>query len=82
MLVLTLEYPHVEKSRIFGNRISKVGSTVAHNCHSKRTNLTVKELTSRQKEKPHGKKKNLTAKRITSWQKEKPYGKKNNLMAN
>ena len=52
------EYPHVEKSRIFGNR--------------KRSTVTVagKELTSRQKEKPHDKKKNLTAKRITSRQKE------------
>ena len=57
------EYPHVEKSRVFGNRISKVRWL---------TTVTVKELTSRQKEKPHGqknnphgKKNNLTAKRIT-----------------
>ena len=55
------EYPHVEKSRIFMNRISKVRWP---------TTATAKELTSRQKEKPLGKKKNFTAKRITSWQKE------------
>ena len=55
------EYPHVEKSRIFGNRILKVRWP---------TTVTAKELTSRQKEKPHGKKNNLTAKRITSLQKE------------
>ena len=55
------EYPHVEKSRIFGNRVSKVRWP---------TTVTVKELTSRQKEKPHGKKKNLTAKTITLRQKE------------
>ena len=56
------EYPHVEKSRIFGNRISKVQWP---------TTVTAKELTTRQKEKPHGKRNNLTAKRITmtSWQK-------------
>ena len=48
-------YPHVEKSRIFGNRISKV------RWH---TTVTAKELTSRQKEKPHGEKNNLTAERI------------------
>ena len=48
------EYPHVGKSRIFGNRILKVWWP------------TTKELTSRQKEKPHGKKNNLTAKRITT----------------
>ena len=67
-----------------------VWTTVAHNCHGKRINLTAKRKTSRQKEKdswqkgkPHGKKKNLmakrknlTAKRKTSWQKEKPHGKK------
>ena len=35
------EYPHVEKSRIFGNRISKGRWP---------TTVTVKELTSRQKE--------------------------------
>ena len=63
------EYPHVEKSRIFGKRISKVDSVRWP------TTVTAKEL-------PPGKKKNLSAKRITSWQKEKPYGKKNNLMAN
>ena len=40
------EYPHVQKSRIFGNRISKVWWP---------TTVTAKELTSRQKEKPHGK---------------------------
>ena len=57
------EYPHVEKSRIFGNRISKVRWP---------TTVTAKELTSRQKEKPHGKKNNQTTKRITSRQKEKP----------
>ena len=50
------EYPHVEKSRIFGNRISKVRWT---------TTVAAKELTSRQKEKPHDKKNNLTAERIT-----------------
>ena len=55
------EYPHVEKPRIFGNRISKVRWP---------TTVTTKELPSRQKQKPHGKKKNLTAKRITSLQKE------------
>ena len=51
------EYPHIEKSRIFGNRISKVRWP---------TTVTEKELTSRQKEKPHGKKNNhdLTAKEI------------------
>ena len=51
------KYPHVEKSRIFGKRISKVRSP---------TTVTAKELTSRQKEKPHSKKKNhdLTAKEI------------------
>ena len=51
------EYPHVEKSRIFGNRISKVRWP---------TTVTAKELTSRQKEKPHGKKNNhdLTANKI------------------
>ena len=51
------EYPHVEKSRIFGNIISKV---------RRPTTVTAKELTSRQKEKPHGKKNNLdlTAKEI------------------
>ena len=56
------EYPHVEKSRIFGNRISKVWWP---------TTVKAKELTSRQKEKPHGQKNNLTAKRKTSRQKEK-----------
>ena len=55
------EYPHVEKSRIFRNRISKVRWP---------TTVTAKELTSQQKEKPHGKKNNLTAKRKTSRQKE------------
>ena len=40
------EYPHVEKSRIFRNRISKVRWP---------TTVTAKELTSQQKEKPHGK---------------------------
>ena len=35
------EYPHVEKSRIFGNRVSKVWWP---------TTVTAKELTSRQKE--------------------------------
>ena len=51
------EYPHVEKSRIFGNRILKVRWP---------TTVTAKELTSRQKEKPHGKKNNhyLTAKKL------------------
>ena len=51
------KYPHVEKSRIFGNRISKVRWP---------TTVTAKELTLRQKEKPHGKKNNhdLTAKEI------------------
>ena len=43
------EYPHIEKSRIFGNRISKVRWP---------TTVTEKELTSRQKEKPHGKENN------------------------
>ena len=51
------EYPHVEKSRIFGSRISKVRWP---------TTVMAKELTSRQKEKPHRKKNNhdLTAKEI------------------
>ena len=55
------EYPHAEKSRIFGNRISKVWWP---------TTVTAKELTSQQKEKLHGKKNNLMAKKITSQQKE------------
>ena len=56
------EYPHVEKSGIFGTRISKVRWP---------TTVPAKELSSRQKEIPHGKKNNLTAERITmtSWQK-------------
>ena len=51
------EYPHVERSRIFRNRISKVRWP---------TTVTAKELTSWQKEKPHGKKNNhdLMAKEI------------------
>ena len=51
------EYPHDEKSRIFGNRISKVRWP---------TTVTVEELTSRQKEKLHSKKNNhdLMAKEI------------------
>ena len=51
------KYPHIEKSRLFGNRISNVWWP---------TTVTEKELTSRQKEKPHGKKNNhdLTAKEI------------------
>ena len=51
------EYPHVEKSRIFGKRISNVQWP---------TTVMAKELTSRQKEKPHGKKNNhdLMAKEI------------------
>ena len=48
-------YPHVEKSRIFRNSISKVRWP---------TTVTAKELTSWQKEKPHNKKNKLTAKRI------------------
>ena len=58
-------------------QLSYEDSTVAHNCHGKKKNLTAKRKTSRQKEKdsrqkekPHGKKKktrgkkkNLTAKR-------------------
>jgi len=44
---------------------NNVKTTVAHNCHGKRINLTAKRKTSRQKEKPHGKRNNLTAKRIT-----------------
>ena len=60
------EYPHVEKSGIFGNRISKVRWP---------TTVPAKELTSRQKEIPLGKKNNLTAERITmtSWQRNKNY---------
>ena len=58
------EYPHVEKSRIFGNRISKVLWP---------TTVTAKELTSRQKEKPHGKKNNLTAERISTTSQQKKY---------
>ena len=51
------EYPHVEKSRIFGNRILNVQWP---------TTVMAKELTSQQKEKPHSKKNNndLTAKEI------------------
>ena len=51
------KYPHVEKSRIFGNRISEVQWP---------TTVTAKELTSRQKEQPHGKKNShdLTAKEM------------------
>ena len=51
------KYPYVEKSRIFGNRISKLRWP---------TTVTAKELTSRQKEKPNGKKNNhdLTAKEL------------------
>ena len=51
------KYPHIEKSRIFGNRISKVRWP---------TTVMAKELTARQKDKPHGKKNNydLTAKEI------------------
>ena len=56
------EYPHVEKSRIFGNRISKVQWP---------TTVTAKELTSWQKEKPHGKKNNLMAERITMTSRQK-----------
>ena len=56
------EYPHIEKSRIFGNRISKVRWP---------TTVTEKELTSRQKEKPHGKENNLTTKRITTTSRQK-----------
>ena len=37
------EYPHVEKSRIFGTRISKV------RCQGKRINLTAKRKTSQKK---------------------------------
>ena len=51
------DYPHVQKSRIFGNRISKVRWP---------TTVTAKELTSWQKEKPHGEKNNLMAERITT----------------
>ena len=52
------KYPHIEKSRIFGNRISKVQWP---------TTVTPTELTSRQKEKPQGKKNNhhLRPKEIT-----------------
>ena len=56
------EYPHIEKSRIFGNRNSKVRWP---------TTITAKELTTQQKEKPHGKKNNLTAKRITTTSQQK-----------
>ena len=56
------EYPHVENSRIFGNRISKVQWP---------TTVTAKELTSRQKGKRHGKKNNLTAERITMTSRQK-----------
>ena len=56
------KYPHIEKSRIFGNRISKVRWP---------TTVTEKELTSQQKEKPHGKENNLTTKRITTTSRQK-----------
>ena len=56
------EYPHVEKSRIFRNRISKVRWS---------TTVTVEELTSQQKEKPHGKKNNFISKRITMTSRQK-----------
>ena len=51
------EYPHVEKSRTFGNRISKVRWS---------TTVTAKRKTSLQKEQPHDKKNNhdLMAKEI------------------
>ena len=51
------EYPHVEISRIFGNRIENFKGTVAHNCHGKKINLTAKR-------------KRLAAKRKTSRQKQ------------
>ena len=56
------EYPQVEKSGIFGNRILKVRWP---------TTVTAKELTSRQKEKPDGKKNNLMAERITMTSRQK-----------
>ena len=52
---------------------------VAHNCHGKTKNLTVKPKTSRRKQstswqnqKPHGKTKDLTAEPNTSQQKQIP----------
>ena len=51
------EHPHVEKSRIFRNRISKVHVQWP-------TTVRAKELTSQHKEKPHSKKNNLTPKEI------------------
>ena len=51
------EYPHIEKSRIFGNRNSKVRWP---------TTVTAKELTSRQKN-------NLTAKRKTTTSRQKKW---------
>ena len=65
------EYPHIEKSKIFGNRNSKVQWP---------TTVTAKEITSRQR-KTSRQKNNLAAKRKSSRQKEKLQGKKNNLMA-
>ena len=56
------KYPHIEKSRIFGNRISRVRWP---------TTVTEKELTSRQKKNLMAKRKRLMAKRITSRRKEK-----------
>ena len=63
------EYPHVEKPRIFGNRISKVRwpTTVIK--------LTAKRKTSRQQENSR-KKENFTAKRKRLKAKRKPQGKK------
>ena len=68
------EYPHVENSRIFGNRIS---STVAHNCLGKSINLTAKRMTSPcgKKKKTRGKKRNLTGKKKTQSKKKKTHSK-------
>ena len=73
------EYPYVEKSRIFGNRISKVvqwpttvmAKELTSPVTAKRITSRQKEKDSRQKEKPHGKKKKTQSKKKTSRQKEK-----------
>ena len=55
------EYPHIEKSKIFGNRNSKVQWP---------TTVTAKEITSRQR-KTSRQKNNLAAKRITTTSQQK-----------
>jgi len=66
----------MKKSKIFRGQNFK--GTVAHNCHGKIINLTVKRMTSRQKEKHYDKRKktqdkknNLTTKIITTTSRQK-----------